>query len=180
LPAKVRSRQAAGACQAPCVPVLLPPSPEWAEGRHGERAVWEALPDQLPDEAALVYSVWLVEEHREYEADLVVAWPGVGVCVLEVKGGRVERDGVGRWFQTKAGQTPRPMSNPMTQASDCRHVLQCYLTSQCADAARSRTAHVVAYPTWVCRQRSTLPTCGVRWSWTRRTCAMPGPQCLRR
>jgi len=128
------------------VPRLLPPSPDWVDGRHGERAVWEALRDQLPDEVALLHLVWLVEEDREYEADLVVAWPGVGICIIEVKGGRVERDDGGRWFQTKAGLAPRPMSNPMTQASDCRHVLQRYLTRQRADAGRARTAHVVAFP----------------------------------
>jgi len=128
------------------VPRLLPPSPEWADGRHGERAVWEALRDALPDEVALLHSVWLVERDHEYEADLVVAWPGVGICVVEVKGGQVSRDGSGRWFQTKAGQPPRPMGNPMTQASHCRHVLQRYLAGRHADAARSRTAHVVAMP----------------------------------
>ncbi len=137
---------AAAACQAAYVPRLLPPSPEWVDGRHGERAVWEALRDQLPDDVALLHSVWLVEEDREYEADLVVAWPGVGTCVVEVKGGRVERDGAGRWFQTKAGHAPRPMGNPMTQASDCRHVLQRYLARQRADAGKARTAHVVAFP----------------------------------
>lgn len=58
-----------------------------------------------------------MEEDREYEADLVVAWPGVGICVVEVKGGRVERDDAGRWFQTKAGQAPRPMSSVLQRVS---------------------------------------------------------------
>jgi len=56
-----------------------------------------------------------------------------------VKGGRVQRDEAGRWRQTKAGQAPPAMVNPMTQASDCRHVLQRYLTRQRADAAEART-----------------------------------------
>ncbi len=68
-----------------------------------------------------------------------VAWPGVGSCVVEVKGGRVQRDEAGRWRQAKAGQAPQGMVNPMTQASDCRHVLQRYLTRQRADAAKART-----------------------------------------
>ncbi len=82
------------------MPRLLPPSPEWVDGRHGERAVWEALRDQLPDDVALLHSVWLVEEDREYEADLVVAWPGVGTCVVEVKGGR--------WNETTPAGGSRP------------------------------------------------------------------------
>jgi len=40
---------------------------------------------RLPHEAALLYSVWLVENDREYEADLVVAWPGVGIASVEVR-----------------------------------------------------------------------------------------------
>jgi len=132
--------------QARRVPRCLPPSPEWVEGRRGERAVWEALRNSLPDDAALMYSVSLVEEDREHEADLIVAWPGVGICVVEVKGGRIERDAQGRWWQTKAGHSHRETGNPMTQVADCRHVLQRYLARRRAGAARARTAHVVAFP----------------------------------
>ena len=35
----------------------------------------------------------------EYEADLIVAWPGPGIAVIEVKGGQVSRR-YGQWFQS--------------------------------------------------------------------------------
>ncbi len=56
----------------------FPPNPEFGRGRHGERAVWEALSAHLPDEAAILYSRWIVEEAREHEIDVLVAWLGIG------------------------------------------------------------------------------------------------------
>lgn len=70
----------------------FPPAPEFGDGRHGERAVWEALRAALPAEVALLYSRWIVEPGREYEIDVLVAWPGVGLAAIEVKGGHVARD----------------------------------------------------------------------------------------
>ncbi len=127
------------------MPRCYPPDPEFGEGRHGERTVWEALRRSLPDDAALLYSVWLVEEGREHEIDLLVAWPGVGIGAVEVKGGQVVRDESGRWFTTK-GQDRRPTGHPLVQASDARHVLQRYLARAGVAASRSRTQHLLALP----------------------------------
>ena len=127
------------------MPRLLPPEPIWEDGRHGERAVWEALRDTLPDDAALLHGVWLVEGDKEYEIDLLVAWPGVGLCAVEVKGGHVERDESGRWWQSRGGRR-RQTGHPLTQASDARHVLQRHLLAHRLGAARARTAHLLALP----------------------------------
>jgi hypothetical protein len=70
------------------VPHCYPPEPDFSEERRAERVVWEALRDQLPDEASLFHSMQLKERGNEYEADLVVVWPGVGIGVIEVKGDR--------------------------------------------------------------------------------------------
>jgi hypothetical protein len=72
-------------------PRCYPPEPEFGPDRRAEWQVWKVLRDQLPDDAALLHSVPLIERATEYEADLVVAWPGVGVAVIEVKGGQVSR-----------------------------------------------------------------------------------------
>src|SRR3978361_2360288 len=105
-------------------PRCYPPDPQFPPERHAERTVFEALRDQLPDECALFYSVGLLEDSREHEADFVVAWPGQGVAVIEVKGGHITRER-GQWFQASAG-SKHEIQNPMTQAQDCRHVLQRY------------------------------------------------------
>ena len=125
------------------MPQAYPPDPEFPEERRAERVVWEALFEQLPDDAALFHSVNLLEHDREHEIDLLVAWPGVGLAAIEVKGGGVTRDSDG-WHQ---GREPnRHRINPVNQAQDGRHVLTRYLERRGADAHRARAAHLVALP----------------------------------
>ena len=125
------------------MPRCYPPDPDFPEGRRAERVVWEALRDQLPDDAALFHSVNLLDREREQEIDLLVAWPGVGLAAIEVKGGFVTRD-VDGWHQ---GSGPdRHRIHPVTQAQDGRHLLTRYLERRGADAFRARAAHLVAFP----------------------------------
>ena len=122
----------------------FPAEPEFAEDRRAERVVWEALRDQLPDDAALFHSVGLLDGAREQEIDLLVGWPGVGIAVVEVKGGLVSRDGQG-WHQASGGRRWR-IDSPVTQAQDGRHVLTRYLQRRAPDAAVSRIVHLAALP----------------------------------
>jgi hypothetical protein len=73
------------------VSILAPAHPLFGEGVRAERAVWEVLRDQLPDEAVLFHSLRVQERQNEYEADIVVLIPGAGWAVIEVKGGGVRR-----------------------------------------------------------------------------------------
>ncbi|MFW5920868.1 MAG: NERD domain-containing protein, partial [Polyangiales bacterium] len=65
----------------------------------GEVRVWEALGEHLPDGWAAWHSMRIRDARGiDGEGDFVIAAPGRGMLVLEVKGGRVEvRDG--RWLQ---------------------------------------------------------------------------------
>jgi hypothetical protein len=74
------------------MPRCYPLEPGFGSGRTAERQVWEVLRDQLPADAVLLHSVTMIERATEHEADLVVGWPGVGVAVIEVKGGHISRD----------------------------------------------------------------------------------------
>ena len=49
-------------------PRCYPPQPEFGSGRTAERRVWEVLRDQLPDDAALLHSVPMIERATEHEA----------------------------------------------------------------------------------------------------------------
>lgn len=126
------------------MPRCFPAEPDFAAERTAERTAWEALRDQLPDEAVLFHSVGLIEGDREQELDLLVAWPGVGIGVLEVKGGHVTRSAEG-WHQESAGKM-RQIGSPVLQAQDGRHVLTRYLERHARDAARARSAHLVVLP----------------------------------
>ena len=125
------------------MPQCYPEQPEFAEDRHAERAVWEALRDQLPDDAALFHSVGLLEGDRERELDLLVAWPGVGIAVVEVKGGHVTRDGQG-WYQESKGQK-RKIGSPVVQAQDGKNMPD-PLPGRTRPACRAASAHLVAFP----------------------------------
>jgi Nuclease-related domain len=126
------------------MPRCYPPEPEFGAGRTAERRVWEVLREQLPAEATLLHSVPMIERAEEYEADLVVGWPGVGVAVIEVKGGHISRDN-GRWYQSDRGGT-HPIADPVVQAQDCKHVLHRLLVQYGSEAAAARFAHLVAFP----------------------------------
>ena len=126
-------------------PRCYPPEPEFGADRLAEQRVWEALREQLPDEAALLYSVPMIERTADYEADLVIGWPGEGVAVIEVKGGQVSRSG-GRWYQSSGGQTHPRKKDPVVQAQDCKHVLHRLLLERGSVAAAARSAHLVAFP----------------------------------
>ncbi|MGH3408542.1 MAG: NERD domain-containing protein [Streptosporangiaceae bacterium] len=127
------------------MPRCYPPEPEFGPGRTAERRVWEILRDQLPADAALLHSVAMIERAVEHEADLVVAWPGVGVAVIEVKGGQLSRRD-GRWYQSSRGDTHPIKKDPVVQAQDCRHVLRRLVRERGSEAANARWAHLVAFP----------------------------------
>jgi hypothetical protein len=122
---------------------LVPAHPLFGDGERAERAVWEALRDQLPDDAVLFHGLRLQERQHEYEADLVILLPGTGWAVIEVKGGDVRRqDGV--WEQRQKGVWHR--IDPVGQAQNCRHVLQRSLGRYALQAEHSRAVHLVALP----------------------------------
>jgi hypothetical protein len=125
-------------------PRCYPPEPVFGPGRTAERRVWEVLRGQLPEDAALLHSVAMIERAAEHEADLVVAWPRVGVAVIEVKGGHVSRHH-GQWYQASGGGT-RPIKDPVVQAQDCKHVLHRLLVQYGSEASAARSAHLVAFP----------------------------------
>lgn len=70
------------------MPRRIPAKPDVPEGHYAEKKVWDALSEQLPDEAVLSHGQRFQERRQEYEADLIVAVPGAGWAghVLGFKG----------------------------------------------------------------------------------------------
>lgn len=113
---------------------------------HTERAVWEALVEQLPDDAALLANLRFVDRRGDHEADLIVALPGAGIAVLEVKGGSVTHDG-GTWRQS-GGSLQGKAINPAEQARRAMYALRGHLDQdERWRRRRVRFAHVVVLPT---------------------------------
>lgn len=138
------------------MPRLFPVQPDFDDATRAERRVWEDLRDQLPDDAALFHHVPLQLGSREGEIDLLVAWPGVGLAVIEVKGGRVVRDADG-WWQGPADTAHR--IDPVRQVQDARHMLRRYLGQHRSPASHARCVHLVAFPNVRVPQGWEAPDC---------------------
>lgn len=98
------------------MPRNYPPVPDYSDpAARAEAMVWQAL-QELPEDA-VVFAQARVQDKRRVtrEADFLVAWPGVGVAILEVKGGLVWCDGVD-WHSTDARGRDHDIRNPIHQA----------------------------------------------------------------
>jgi hypothetical protein len=139
------------------MPHCYPPEPVWPAERHGERAVFDALRTQLPEECALFSSVGLTERGEEREIDILVAWPGHGLAAIEVKGGTVSHE-QRQWWQASGNQKHK-IQSPITQAQDAKHALLRFL-GKTSPALRSvRAAHLVAFPYTSISADWTAPDC---------------------
>ncbi len=114
------------------MPRNYPPVPDYTSpGAAAEREVWEAL-QSLPEEAAVFAQVRVLDEHRIMrEADFVVGWPGVGVAVLEVKGGGVWTEGR-EWFSQDRHGEVHAIKDPIRQAQRAGYALRTFVERQSA------------------------------------------------
>ncbi|WP_034511503.1 NERD domain-containing protein [Blastococcus sp. URHD0036] len=110
-----------------------------------EQLFVEALQENLPDDAVLICGRRFSDRGQDREADVIVAWPGVGVAVIEVKGGSVYLAD-GEWRQVGGGVDK--VIHPVDQARICRYLLRGYLDKHPRwTAGNPRLVHLVALPT---------------------------------
>jgi hypothetical protein len=126
---------------ARCYPAELEP----IDGRRGEWQVWDQLRRDLPDEVTLLHGAKVPSGPDGREIDFLVVWPGVGVGVVEVKGGAVSCDDQDVWWSSRGG-TRKKIENPMTQVETARHELHRFLEQRRSPAARARMQHLVVLP----------------------------------
>ena len=110
-------------------PTPFPPARLDDRARAAERKVYDALGAQLGPDHSVFYSVaWLSKATgaaaRDGEVDFVVAHPERGALLLEVKGGRVGRDGVtGEWRSTDRFDCVHRIRDPFAQVRSSKHAL---------------------------------------------------------
>ncbi|MGN6088953.1 MAG: NERD domain-containing protein [Actinomycetales bacterium] len=111
-----------------------------------ERMVCEALCAGLPDGSVVVANQRMSDRKGDLEADLVAVVPGLGIAVLEVKGGRVEYDPDRGWLQTGGGVRGKEI-DPVSQARRAMYALRSYLDRQPAwGRRRTRWEDLVVLP----------------------------------
>ncbi|SDP11638.1 PhoH-like protein [Klenkia soli] len=121
---------------------MYPQDPDFASA--AERLFVMALQEQLPNDAVLICNQRFTDRGADREADVIVAWPGHGVAVLEVKGGSVSLQD-GQWWQT--GGRSKAI-HPVEQALKCKYALRDYLHAAPRwSRGNPRLAHLVALPT---------------------------------
>lgn len=136
----------------------LPEEPQFQAG--AEQLVWEHLRKRLPDDAVLFHGLRLSDRHQDREADLVVAWPGVGVALVEVKGGQVTVEG-GVWRQRGGGADKQ--IHPVDQARACKYLLRGFLDGHPRwRHGRLRLVHLVVLPYTAVPADFAAPDCP-RW-----------------
>ena len=105
---------------------LIPEQPDFNDST-AEEVVWNALRRQLPDGVTIIHGQRLTGDDKDVEIDLLILWPGVGIAVIEVKGGRVDVVD-GKWFTSGAqGKRSRLPEPPLEQAMIAKHTLVGYL-----------------------------------------------------
>ena len=124
----------------------MPAEPLFASA--SEKQVWEQLRDTLPPAAVLIANLRITDERKDHEADLIVLIPGMGVIVVEVKGGSIWRDRLG-WHQRMHGGEERRV-DPAVQAMLTKYAVRDYVEHdpRWRDSSRTRIvwAHAVVTP----------------------------------
>lgn len=123
---------------------LIPQHPDFNDST-AEAAVWNALSEQLPDEATMVHGQRLTGDRKDVEIDILVLWPGSGIAVLEVKGGQVSVED-GTWMsQDYQGHRNRLKLSPLEQAMVAKHTLVRYLHTR-VSAVPGPISHLAVLP----------------------------------
>lgn len=144
-------------------PELRPENPKFTT--PSEELVWERLRQSLPAESVLMANLRITDERKDHEADLVVLMPGVGVIVVEVKGGSVWRDEDG-WHQRMQGSRVR-RTDPVEQARTTKYAVREYVERdpRWRESSRSRIvwAHALVAPYSTFDDDFAAPECP-RWT----------------
>lgn len=106
------------------MPICYPEHPAFASS--AERAVWQQLVTDLPDRAIVMANMRRSDASGEHEHDIVVAWPGHGIFLIEVKGGRVSLQPDGTWVSVDRQGEAHPI-DPFNQALRNAHALSDYV-----------------------------------------------------
>lgn len=140
-------------------PMLWPAEPKFASG--AEQRVWTALRDQLSENDLLIANQRFTDHERDYELDIAVVIHGLGVVVLEVKGGKVWVED-GTWFQELPEGVKR--RDPVEQAMKAKHVLKKWVEDSMAWAGKHPIlwAHGIVLPNVRFEPGFDMPDCH-RW-----------------
>ena len=122
---------------------MYPAEPfEWSDSSYAELALFELFRTDLSNAFSVLHSVkWLTRDpgqNHDGEADFVLFHPDHGGLVLEVKGGRIEKERNGnRWTSTDRNDLTHEIKDPFLQAERSMRALKRKLESTSTTANRN-------------------------------------------
>lgn len=139
---------------------LIPEAPAFTTS--SEQEVWQRLKEGLGPDDVLLANLRLTDEDKDHEADLVVLMPGIGIVVVEVKGGSVWHDDDG-WWQSRRGKNVQ--IDPVTQVRTTKYAVRDYVARDPRWQRRNHVAwgHAVVTPYSAFDANAEAPDCP-RWS----------------
>ena len=122
---------------------LIPEEPTFTT--PSEQEVWQRVREGLGPDDVLIANFRLTDQDKDYEADLIVLMPEVGILVLEVKGGSVWHDADG-WWQTRRSKDAS--IDPVTQVRGTKYAIRDYVARDPRWQRRNHVAwgHAVVTP----------------------------------
>lgn len=95
----------------------------------GERDVWQQLVRDLPAQAHVLTNWRRTDAFGQHECDFIVAWPGHGIFLIEVKGGLITQDAAGQLWSKDRNGKPHAI-DPFDQVLRNSHAVADYVTSR--------------------------------------------------
>ena len=126
-----------------------------SNGSRAELRAYEALQSQLPREAAVFFSRSMIREtavgmRADLEADFVIVWPGLGILVVEVKGGGISKNDSDHWSSVDRHGNLHEIHDPFKQARQQKHeilkLLQGHHRWRSVHANHVAIGHAVIFP----------------------------------
>src|SRR5690349_21031476 len=114
---------------------------------ESERLVWERLARGVARGTVLLANLRLTSQRKDHELDVVVLMPGVGIVVVEVKGGSVSVDAQGHWWS--GGGTRKNRVRPVEQCREGKFALREFIEADPRwknRRSRVRFGHAVVVP----------------------------------
>lgn len=143
---------------------MLPDQPDTDIENHGERLVYSALREQLPDD-------WTVRHHypacwkdggylRDFEADFIVIAPRLGLMFIEVKASNGFECTAAAWYRVNSNGTKVATRSPIDQVIGVKHRVVERLSEKVFNCKKHDFpgifGHLVIYPKG--ELRGSLPT----------------------
>ena len=120
-----------------------------------EAVVLRRLREQLPEEVTVICGQRITSADLDVEIDMLILWPGLGIVVLEVKGGQVSMR-EGRWCTAGRHGSAQLQISPLEQAMRAKHALGRWLRNRLSTGA-GRMVQMASLPFSSLRDWTSVP-----------------------